>query len=373
MRMENRLQPPETVATKEAAGKPSRPHLGHLRPLDGLRGVSILLVILTHLEVLQNNFGFVGVDVFFVLSGFLITCLLLQEWDETGGISLRAFYARRALRLFPALVVMLAAFMVYSTFRHTRELRLLEAKEALATLAYSTNWVVALEIFPTNFLAHTWSLSIEEQFYLLWPALLLWLVRRSSRSSLFCFVALGIALSWLVRFLLFLGTAASSVRLSRGLDTRADALLMGCAIGVLFFELPRPGWLRQVLNYCSAASLAGLLLMAQVFNTNAPGMLLAGWFFISLLAGIIVLALAFESGGVLQWVLNNSVLVYLGKISYGLYLWHYPIFLACGESDVIWARSWIVKISAALLATLASYYLLELPFLRLKQRFRRTK
>lgn len=204
--------------------------LGHRPGLDGLRGVAILLVIIVHASLLPTTFGFIGVDLFFVLSGFLITCLLVEEWDQTRRISLKNFYMRRALRLLPALLAVLTAFVIVSALtRNAREFHL-DVKEALAALFYCTNWANIFDLIRSDYLGHMWSLSIEEQFYILWPAILLCLLRVAPRKSLPQFVLFGAALSWLTRVLLFLGTTAGRERFFFGLDTRADSLLLGCAI-----------------------------------------------------------------------------------------------------------------------------------------------
>src|ERR1051325_9449434 len=152
-------------------------HLGYRRNLDGVRGLAILLVLINHSTLLGDGFGFVGVNTFFVLSGFLITCLLTEEYEKSGRISLRDFYMRRALRLLPALVTMLIAFVifVFLTDPHKRAVR--ELHEALFALFYFSNWAGILRIGRHISLAHTWSLSVEEQFYIVWPLILLLLLR----------------------------------------------------------------------------------------------------------------------------------------------------------------------------------------------------
>ena len=221
------IQSRESIATHSRGF-----HLGHRPGLDGLRGLAILLVIFVHAGLLPTTFGFIGVDLFFVLSGFLITCLLIEEWDQTGRISLKNFYIRRGLRLLPALLAVLSVFVTVSAFtRNPREFHL-DVKEALAALFYYTNWANIFDLIRSDYIGHMWSLSIEEQFYILWPAILLSLLRFASRKSLLQFILLGATISWLTRVLLFLGTTAGRERFFFGLDTRADSLLLGCAVGV---------------------------------------------------------------------------------------------------------------------------------------------
>src|SRR5882724_3561789 len=209
----------------------------HVPALDGLRGLAILLVITHHqLIPLSLKGGFLGVDLFFVLSGFLITTLLLAEFDTTKAISLKNFYARRALRLGPALLVYLLACLIVAyhsqLLEWTRELKLI----GLA-LAYSTNWRMAFRwdatLDPTSII---WSLSIEEQFYLLWPlvffACLMSKFRRSHIIAGLVFVVFSIMLH---RYLL-LRAGADLNRLYYGTDTRADAPLVGCLMALI------PAW-----------------------------------------------------------------------------------------------------------------------------------
>lgn len=378
----NSISPAIGVERQQVEGVSTRFRLGYRPALDGYRGVAILLVLLTHLDLVRNIYGFIGVQMFFVLSGFLITCLLLEEWDQNHAISLRAFYARRALRLLPALVGMLATFLLFSGLSHTPKEQATDFKEALITLCYSMNWAEAFNLFPPKYLAHTWSLSIEEQFYLLWPAMLLWMLRRNSRVSLFKYAVLGAALCWLARLIwlvrwwfLHPGIMADVRRLTCGLDTRADALLIGCAIGVAFASglLPQSSRPRRWFLQPAAASVLGLWLIARFLLPQDPVMYVIGWSLMAVFAGILILELATDAGGGVHRFFTRSPLVYLGKISYGLYLWHFPVVVALHKLPVqpVYRGLIIVLISFAF--TLASYYLIELPCLRWKRHFQKVR
>jgi len=169
--------------------------------------VAIILVLVVHGGMLEGTgYSFIGVDTFFVLSGFLITSLLLREYDQTSGISLRHFYIRRALRLLPLLITMLLVLVVIAVLMDPFEKAVQEMYEALRALFYFTNWARIYSVGQACYLSHTWSLSIEEQFYFIWPVLLLLMVKRNSRNSLLCWVLLGVALSVASRILLYLGT-----------------------------------------------------------------------------------------------------------------------------------------------------------------------
>jgi peptidoglycan/LPS O-acetylase OafA/YrhL len=223
----------------------------------------------------------------------------------------------------------------------------------------------------TDYLGHTWSLSVEEQFYLLWPVILLVLLRctsRTSRSSLLCWVALGAFLSCLDRALLFAGTNASVYRLLFSTDTRADALLLGCVVGLGWASglLPKHTRATGMLNHASLASAAGLVSLGFL---PEPAMYYLGWAFTSVFAAIIITDLVVTQRGVLRWILELPFLVYLGRISYGLYLWHIPIFRAIEDQHWPWWINAAIGIPVTTGATLASYYLVEKPCLRLKKRF----
>ncbi|SPE60520.1 membrane hypothetical protein [Verrucomicrobia bacterium] len=210
--------------------------LGYRPGLDGLRGLSILGVLLTHTELVNNRAGLIGVDVFFVLSGFLITCLLVEEWDRFHSISLRRFYLRRVLRLLPALVVMLGVVAAYHWMFKPRTAAQAVTVDALVALFYSANWAQVIQYHTPNVLGHAWSLSIEEQFYLIWPLVLIFLLRRTaSRKSMLSWVLLAACLPLVTRVLLLTTIVdPTAYRILYGTDTRGDALLLGCALGVAF-------------------------------------------------------------------------------------------------------------------------------------------
>ena len=331
-----------------------------------LSAISLILVVLSASS---------GVDLFFVLSGFLITCLLLEEWQATNHISLKAFYARRALRLLPALVALLVAYIGYGALAHSHRAFLLDVKHALTTLFYTMNWATTYYTENIVFLRHAWSLSIEEQFYLLWPAALLFLRFKVPRNSILPCVLLGCVLSWLTRCLLFLGTTTDGNRLYVGLDTRADALLLGCSIAVLlcFGQLRRSGIVASALRYGTVLAAVGLTVLGFGFQIFTPFMYLFGWFLITLFSGIILLQLMTSPVSSMSGALENPLLRFFGRISYGLYLWHWPMLEAVRESFSKWPF-WLVSAVSAVASfaiCLLSYHFIEQPCLRVKKRFQR--
>src|SRR4030042_5470516 len=235
--------------------------LGYRPELDGLRGISILLVYIHHLYSPLMPGGFFGVDVFFVLSGFLITSLLVQEWGRKGSISLKDFYIRRALRLMPALLLLI---LITGGFA----LILLDKKGAIETyqgiwltLAYASNWFIAFGYFTANNpLGITWSLAIEEQFYLTWPISLSLALRiKLGRRWIICVLAFAVMIIPLHRRLL-IEQGANIFRLYYSSDTRADALLVGCLAGLLFSWNLLPNNKRIGIYMKSLAAVADIFL-----------------------------------------------------------------------------------------------------------------
>jgi len=332
--------------------------------------MAITMVLLCHGRIAGQGFGFIGVNTFFVLSGFLITSLLAAEWDRSGRIHFAHFYIRRALRLLPALGVMLAAFIVFFLVTMPPNQFRPELTGSLAALFYFKNWAHILG-WPTGvFFGHTWSLSIEEQFYLLWPLLLLCLLRYQKRQSALCWILLGVALSMAIRFFYSTGTDIANSnpdRLTAGPDTRADSLLLGCFAGLALTskQVPQTPRFRSVINAIAPLALAGLLLLAAV-DVLRPWMICWGWSLASALAMILILALV-PGESPLQRLFENPALVYLGRISYGLYLWHYPVLMAMQQHRWPWEH--LLYVPVVLVPVLLSYYLVERPCLRLKRFF----
>ncbi|SES43562.1 Peptidoglycan/LPS O-acetylase OafA/YrhL, contains acyltransferase and SGNH-hydrolase domains [Pedococcus cremeus] len=276
--------------------------------LDGLRGLAVLLVILSH--TVDPNFepmGAIGVTIFFVLSGYLITTLLLEERGATGRIDRRRFYSRRAWRLLPALAILLSAEVAWR----------LAAGVTLSPVAiaasYGTNIAMAMGV-DVSTLGHTWSLSLEEQFYLLWPLALPFVMRRNPVATIvfaaavsgLARVAISVLAPWPVSFF--------------SPATRADAILVGCALAVALRQEPRPSRLGLF------AGLAATLLTLSCLTVGVPAAiaLIAP---ASLATALLIARLTATSGGVFGTVLGWSPLRYTGRISYGLYLWH-PLMLS---------------------------------------------
>lgn len=359
---------------------PPRAHgLGYVPSLDGLRGVAILAVMAFHATAPNGEFlpgGFIGVDVFFVLSGFLITALLTREFDRNSAIHFGRFYLRRALRLLPALAVMLVGFNLYCLFVFSGDEAARNTADSAIALFYASNWTRALGLQRPDLLGHTWSLSIEEQYYLLWPVGLLLLLRTGrSRSALVAVVALAAAASWLLRAGLVAG-GDSIDRVYNGLDTRADSLLLGSALGLAHASglLRTSGATLPHWRTGRAAVIGGALLGLGAIAALADWRSLAFYYWVmaltALAAGLIIHRLVTSDVCPVKRFLQLPGLIWVGSISYGLYLWHYPIFRllqgsGCGELQVI-----VFGTLSAFLAASLSYYYIERPLLRLRRRYR---
>jgi peptidoglycan/LPS O-acetylase OafA/YrhL len=353
-------------------------HLGYRPWLDGLRGVAILLVLAFHLGLLPG--GSLGVDVFFVLSGFLITTLLVEEWQNQRAISLKNFYLRRALRLLPAFLTLLLICFLSSLFLESAEAVTARRREILVAGCYIANWPL-LHGTGMELLGHTWSLSVEEQFYLLWPMLLLGMLRlRLSRPVILTLVGVGVIASASLRLVLYrlhCGTPAEKganiIRLYMGLDTRADALLVGCLIGLLvaWSLLPESQCFTFWTGATSIVSVAVLGYLAwnrcldhsQYYHGLFTG--------VALMVAVLMVRLLQAPSGPGLALLESRPLVGVGRISYGLYLYHIPVihWLRAGSPRLGWTET-ILAAGLTFAAALLSSIVIERPCLRLKERIR---
>ena len=348
--------------------------------LDGLRGLAVIAVIAFHEQLSAFPGGFLGVDVFFVLSGYLITDLLTAHWNQHGRLDLRGFWARRARRLLPALAVLLVAVTAATAVIEPAQLAALRSA-LLAAVTYSSNWWQALahqsyfaRFGPPPPLQHLWSLAIEEQFYLVWPLLLIVILKTCRSRHLRAGLAWsGAALSALAMALVYVPGADPS-RVYYGTDTHASALFIGSALA-LTWPLRRLGPLggleapgRDRTRIPDALGLAGIAVLAWAMGHFAGTdrvLYPAGLLVTALAAGGVVLAAA--SPGLVSWALGRSVLRWIGVRSYGIYLWHWPVialataaFPRQRPADWIWLPEAAISVGLAA----ASWRWVEEPIIR---------
>ena len=400
----------QTTTAPAAPTTPMPGRLGYQPALDGVRALAIALVVLFHYPWNQVFYkanpvhgGFLGVDVFFVLSGFLITTLLLQENAALGAVSLRRFYARRALRLLPAFFVLFAiALVLHFTLSHGDGNRP-NALGLFGMFFYAANWVNVYRDGALGVVAHTWSLAIEEQFYLVWPMILVFLLRRRLRLSTIAVVAsVGVVAASLWRVWYWyhhLGHRnfttyylAMTNRLPRcspgtlchrtdvwdriyfGSDTRADALLVGCLVAiVLFWLLPKFGARARVrLSAAAVVALVGCAIIVWRAVVVMSGWLPV-WGILALEVGVavVIAGLVAAPRYPLARVLSIGPLAWIGRRSYAIYLFHPVVFHYCNRKHVRLPPpvSFFFQIAIVLVIAELSHRLVEAPMLRRKRHF----
>lgn len=343
---------------------------GYVPELDGLRGFAILAVMMSHTHIHAVRGGFIGVDIFFVLSGYLITSLLVKEFDACGSISFKNFYMRRVLRLAPALILMLLCYSVFVFVQFGGGENGRHFKSVLYALFYSSNWVRAFNLHNMGLLSHTWSLSIEEQFYILWPVTLVLMLRRiESRKKIMFIILSMMLLSWLLRVIMA-SNGAPANRLYNGLDTRADALLAGCVIGIAHASgiLRLDDRLRGFRGIITAG--AAFFFIVVITNVGWSNMAVFYWIEgVAEICAVLLLLNVFASPeSRFNRLLKSGPAVWLGTLSYGVYLWHDPVYKYMIDSGysgfTVAAAGTVISLSLAS----ASYYILEKPVLKLKKR-----
>ena len=346
--------------------------LGYVPSLDGLRGISIIAVMAFNGHLLRMEGGFIGVDIFFALSGFLITSLLVGEYARSSTISFKKFYFRRALRLLPALFVLMIVCMVYALLIQSPESSLVTFKGVLYTLFYVANWAQVPPNLPgIGPLSHAWSLSVEEQFYIVWPLALIFLLKIKSKGIIATIVLLLIAAS-LASSILQWNAGAPHLRLYFGSDTRAYGILIGClaALVLSWNVLPKTENAGKVFRVASVVSLAGIIVSFFVLRHTTGFVYNGGFALIAIGTSFLVLDfLLFPSK--LSRAFEFAPLVWLGKISYGLYLWHFPILEVSKkvfDGRLHPAIYGTIGVIVTLIVAGTSYYLIEKPFLKLKDR-----
>jgi peptidoglycan/LPS O-acetylase OafA/YrhL len=378
--------PQPTPTTTESAARPSATGKDRISALDGLRGVALLIIMGYHFGVGWLQGGFFSLDIFYVLSGYLITGLLLSEYRKRGRIKLSAFWLRRARRLLPALVIVLVVVTLFIRFAEPVGLFPDFRISALSALFYFSNWwqIAASSNYfttvgPVYPLAHTWSLAVEEQFYLVWPLVVV-AVMHLSRT----FVR-GIRI---LLILSFVGAAASVfemahlysptanlTRLYFGTDTHAQSILIGavlaCVMTMIEMRRGASGMapaatsvaLRWFLTALAVAGLAGTLTLTYTLIGTSSLDYRGGFALSGLSAAAIVIGAVCVPGGPVARLLSWRPLMWVGTVSYGAYLWHYPVFvfLDFDRTGLFGLPLLVVRFALTFALATLSYYLVERP------------
>jgi peptidoglycan/LPS O-acetylase OafA/YrhL len=361
------------VATRDITARPLEwnpprqaiSRVPYLPGLDGMRALAVVAVMIYHTNNGWLPGGFIGVEVFFVISGYLITRLLLAEHHENARIDLRAFYVRRVLRLGPALVVALIVAAALAAGPLADEFAVPRWAAFATTLSYTANWLQVYEPGSAGPLIHTWSLAIEEQFYLLWPPLLVVLLRRRLNiSSLAAALAIAALAVVAARVVFFAGLHDQTQRLWFATPMRADGLLLGCALGALAFDRPLP----RIGSVASAGALIGLIAIFVTADNQYWAFSFVGGITIATALSGVLLAATTSGSGLVCRGLALRPLVLIGRVSYGLYLYHAMIFLWIRESTLTTEAQYVVEFTLTAAVTVLSYVIVERPALRLKER-----
>ncbi len=354
--------------TRFLATPPAPPRVTYLPGLDGLRALAVLVVLLYHSSLNLMPGGFLGVQVFFVISGYLITSLLLTEWHAREGIDLLHFWVRRARRLLPALFVVIVSAQAFAVLFLPDEVAGLRG-DALAAAGYVTNWYLIFahqSYFETmgrpSLLRHLWSLAVEEQYYLFFPPLLLILLRWLKPRGAFLVVLAGAFASALWMALLYQPDVDPS-RVYYGTDTRASALLLGAALAFIWKSDATHRVSARLLDLGGFVAL-GLLAAACLWLDEFNGFLYQGGLFLVALLTIIVIAAIAHSQTRLTRLLGIAPLRWIGLRSYGLYLWHWLVFdVTRPQLDVSLTGLplFLLQVGISLLLADLSYRLVESP------------
>ena len=350
----------------------------HVGALDGIRAVAVVAVLLFHAGVGWFGGGMLGVDMFFALSGFLITSLLVAEYQRSGTLRLGRFYERRARRLLPALLLMLLMVAAYANWFAEPDVLGSIRGDAVSTLFYVSNWHFVfsdqgyfVHFGPPSPLLHTWSLAVEEQFYLVWPVVALLVLRWRGRRALAAVAATGVVASVALTSVLF-AHGANSARLYYGSDTRAQAVLVGAFFGAIgpasSWLRRRPGWSERATGR-RAIALSGLLGAAvcvwAIHAVSGDNWLLyhGGFAVMALATSAVIVAVVAQPRSSLAKGLAWGAVAYIGRISYGLYLYHWPVFLMLdnAHTGLLGWRLLLCRLAVTGAVAVCSYHLVEQP------------
>lgn len=367
------------VDAPRAATAPPSSRLRYVPGLDGLRAVSVSAVLLYHADVSWMPAGFLGVDVFFVISGYLITSLLLAEHRNRGGIGLGQFYLRRARRLLPALFMVLVVVSLFSVIFLPDDVRALRA-DVLAAFGYVTNWwqiaqhqsYVAAQGRPP-LLRHLWSLAVEEQFYLVWPLLLAGMLKlwRGRRTPMLVATTIGILASFGALVILSSGhdfAVADPSRVYFGSDTRVFTMLIGALLAMVWSPWRLSAAVRRearlTLDAVGGGAFVLLLLTFATAHYQSNVLFRGGFLAVAILSAVVIAVAVHPASRLGTLVLAQQPLRWLGERSYGIYLWHWPVFMVTRpglDTDLTGWPNTVVRIAITLVIAEISYRYVEEP------------
>jgi peptidoglycan/LPS O-acetylase OafA/YrhL len=359
-----------------ASSHVSSSRLDYLPGLDGLRALAVLAVLLYHADVLWLPGGFLGVEIFFVVSGYLITSLLLSEYRANNKVNLLQFWQRRARRLLPALFAMILAVLVFAVIFLPEEVASLRG-DVVAAFIYITNWylIVAEQSYfefsgRPSLLQHLWSLAVEEQFYLAWPLIFAFLLTRLKTRGAMILLMVGAAVSALLMGILYTPDADPS-RVYYGTDTRAAGLLLGGALAFVWMPQANgqaPSRTRRwLLDGVGVAALAGLAIACLWMSEFDPFLYQGGMLLVAAGTALVIAAVAAPHSPLFASVLGFGVLRWIGLRSYSLYLWHWPVYMVTRpQLDTTLEGTPLLIVRLALTFALAeiSFRVIESPFRR---------
>ena len=349
----------------------------HWSALDGVRACAVVIVMLYHFGRAQPKGGFLGIDMFFVLSGFLITSLLVGEREKRGRVSYGNFYARRALRLLPALFAVLIFVTVVSLILGNR----VQSHQTLTTVPwtffYLANWEQTFgHLGQLGMLDHTWSLSVEEQFYILWPLTLTGLMLVIKDRRVLAVILFAASLGDMLYRGILVHDGASFLRVYYATDTHCDGLLLGCAMALLLASRTKPSsaLARRASKVAACAGVVGLVVSVLTFSPFITNSYERAIPIAVVSVGAIIWNLVTDPFRPLQLILASPPMVWIGKRSYGLYLWHWPIYvIVTAYWGIHHNRADLTEFVLAFVAATLSYRFIEQPFLRRKVRFEVTE
>ncbi len=373
-------------STSPLGGRPSATGSGRILGLDGLRAVAVALVLGFHFGVGWLGGGFFGVDVFYVLSGYLITGLLLAEFERRESIGLTAFWLRRARRLLPALALVLVVVTLMVRFGEPSGMFPGYRSAALSALFYVSNWwqVASSGDYFTatgavSPLTHTWSLAVEEQFYLVWPLVVLAVLHLSRSFARGVAVVLAVSVVGVVasvtEMALLFHPGANTTRIYFGTDTHAQSVLVGAVLACALTMIERRRGLggmdpvarspiaRRCIAGAGVAGMVVIVVLSWLLDGGSSATYRGGFALVALSASAIILAVVSVPGGLFARVLSWPLLVWLGAISYGVYLWHFPvcIYLDAGRTGLHGAALLLVRTAATVAVAAVSFYVVERP------------